>query len=81
MKRLKDAFEKFLIEILNVFKKLDVATTTGGERNAVVFVEGDFSKIDLDKKKSTFFLESSSEGTFLRAREDKYSEIFLCAMR
>jgi hypothetical protein len=47
MKRFKDAFGKFFIEILNVFKELNVATTAGGERNSVVFVKGDFSEIDL----------------------------------
>ncbi len=34
-------------------------------------------KLIFDKQKSTFFLESSSEGTFLRGREAKYSAIFL----
>ncbi len=47
MKRFKDAFGKFFIEIFDVLKELNVATTAGGERNTVVFVKGDFSEIDL----------------------------------
>lgn len=62
-------------------KYFNVTPSTCWEWNSMKFTHRRFNEVYLNIRKSTFFLESSSEGTLLSGRVIKYLRIFFSLIK